>query len=162
MEPVKSTAEILYLKITNRTNNKNWVDWAVEMLLAGFDSDYLAVLANQNDPYFQNQDLIEKVLGELSLNYSDKDNITKNYLFYLVDRVLNNEMSSDVALSIISNICLDLNCPDYLMNFYLLHWANDNLRYENYQEYWPGATRDNIESCIRGYFIAWKKVHTES
>lgn len=39
MKPVKSTAEILALKALNRDINKTWVDWAVEMLMAGFDTE---------------------------------------------------------------------------------------------------------------------------
>lgn len=39
MRPVKMTAEILAFKALNRDIDKTWVDWAVNMLMAGFDTE---------------------------------------------------------------------------------------------------------------------------
>jgi hypothetical protein len=73
MKPVKSTAEILAFKALNRDVDKTWVDWAVDMLIAGFDTEHLTILAGESEPFnqFQMQELAEKVLVELQLDYSD-------------------------------------------------------------------------------------------
>lgn len=31
----------------------------------------------------------------------------------------------------------------------LLYWAKDNLIYEDYQDYWEGANRKNIDTMIK-------------
>jgi hypothetical protein len=86
MKPVKSTAEILAFKALNRDVDKTWVDWAVDMLIAGFDTEHLTILAGESEPFnqFQMQELAEKVLVELQLDYSDKDQTIKNYACYLI------------------------------------------------------------------------------
>jgi len=35
MQPVDSTAEILYLRMLNRSVDKRWADWVYEMLVGG-------------------------------------------------------------------------------------------------------------------------------
>ncbi len=87
MKPVKATAEILAFKALNRDIDKAWVDWAVDMLMAGFDTENLAILAGEFEPYnqFQLQNLTTKVLDELRLDYSDKDQTIKNYACRLME-----------------------------------------------------------------------------
>jgi len=53
MKSVKSTTEILAFKALNRDINKTWVDWAVEMLMAGFDTENLTILAGEFEPFNQ-------------------------------------------------------------------------------------------------------------
>ena len=55
MKPVKSTTEILALKALNRDIDKFWVNWAVDMLLAGFDTENLIILAGESEPFNQFQ-----------------------------------------------------------------------------------------------------------
>lgn len=158
MKPVKSTAEIVAFKVLNRDINKTWVDWAVEMLVAGFDTENLAILAGEFEPYnqFQLQDLTTKVLNELQLDFSDKDQTIKNYACYLIDKSLNNEHDSFKVLDILKDICIELDYEKYLYDFYSLYFAKDDLSYSENQWYWEGATRENIDKIIRDYFITWK------
>jgi len=75
MKPVKTTAEILAFKALNRDVDKTWVDWAVELLMAGYNTEHLTILAGESEPFnqFQMQELANKVLEELQLDYSDKE-----------------------------------------------------------------------------------------
>lgn len=158
MKPVKSTAEVLALKALNRDINKTWVDWAVEMLMGGFDTENLAILAGEFEPYnqFQLQDLTTKVLDELQLDYSDKTQTIKNYACYLIDKSLDGELDNFKVLDILKDICIELDCEKYLYDFYSLYFAKDDLSYSENQWYWEGATRENIEKIITDYFINWK------
>lgn len=158
MKPVKSTAEILAFKALNRDINKNWVDWAVEMLMAGFDTENLAILAGEFEPYnqFQLQDLTTKVLDELQLDYSDKDQTIKNYACYLIDKSLGGELDNFKVLDTLKDICIELDYAKYLYDFYSLYFAKDDLSYSENQWYWDGATRENIEKIITDYFVNWK------
>ncbi len=158
MKPVKSTAEILAFKALNRDVNKTWVDWAVEMLLAGFDTENLVILAGEFEPYnqFQLQHLTTKVLDELQLDYSHHEQTIKNYACYLIDKSLHGEIDNFKVLEILKNICVELGDEAYLFDFYLLYFTKDDLSYSEAQWHWDGATLENIEKIIKDYFINWK------
>lgn len=158
MKPVKSTAEILAFKVLNRDIDKTWVDWAVDMLMTGFDTEHLTILAGESEPFnqFQMQELTNKVLAELQLDYSDKDQTIKNYACYLIDKSLCGELDNFKVLLILKNICIKLDYEKYLYDFYLLYFAKDDLLYSDNQWYWKGATRENIDKIIVDYFTTWK------
>ncbi|HYG38322.1 MAG TPA: hypothetical protein VD908_06880 [Cytophagales bacterium] len=157
MKPVKTTAEILAFKAFNRDIDENWVDWAVDMLTAGYDTENLTILAGESEPFnqFQMQELADKVLSELKLDYSDKDEAIKNYACYLIDKSLDGELDFKV-LDILKDICIELDYEKYLYDFYSLYFAKDDLSYSENQWYWDGATKENIDKIITNYFITWK------
>ncbi|OIN57034.1 hypothetical protein [Arsenicibacter rosenii] len=158
MKPVKSTAEILAFKALNRDIEKTWIDWAVDMLMAGFDTENLAILAGEFEPYnqFQLQDLTSKILDELRLDYSDKNQTIKKYACYLIDKSLEGELDNAKVLDKLKDICIELDYEKYLYDFYLLYFAKDDLSYSENQWYWDGATRENIDEIITDYFKNWK------
>ncbi len=158
MKPVNTTAEILAFKALNRDIDETWIDWAVDMLIAGYDTDHLIILAGESEPFnqFQMQELVSKVLAELKLEYSDKDQVIKNYACYLIDKSLEGELENFKVLDILKDICIELDYEKYLYDFYSLYFAKDDLSYSEDQWYWNGATRENIDKIITDYFIAWK------
>jgi hypothetical protein len=158
MKPVESTVEILALKALDRNIDKAWIDWAVEMLMAGFDTEYLTILAGEREPFnqFEMRDIANKVLSELELDYSDKDKAIKDYACYLIDKSLKGEIENLKALQILNKICIECNNDKDLFDFYLLYFAKDDLLYSEVQWYWKGATRENIDKIIIDYFTNWK------
>ena len=158
MKPVKSTVEILAFKALNRDINKTWVNWAVEMLMAGFDTENLAILAGEFEPYnqFQLHDLTTKVLDELQLDYSNKEQTIKNYACYLIDQSLCKEVESIKVLDILKDICIELDYEKYLYHFYILYFAKDSLMDSDDQWYLDGADKNNIDKIIEDYFNNWK------
>jgi hypothetical protein len=157
MEFIKSTSEILAFKVLNRNIDKKWIDWAVDMMMAGLDTEHLIMLAGENAPFnqFELQELVNKVFEELHIDYSNKDQIIKNYASYLIDKALNNEMDSFEVLRILKNICIELDYEQYLYDFFSLYYAKDDLIESENQWYWDGATRENIDEIIRSYFEKW-------
>ena len=158
MKPVKSTAEILAYKTLNRDVDKNWIDWAVEMLMAGFDTEHLIILAGESEPFnqFQIQGLVDKTLSELQLDYSDSNKVIANYACYLIDESFDGKMENFKVLGILKDIYIELDYEKYLSDFSSLYYAKDDLTYSESQWYWDGATRENIEEIITKYFKAWK------
>ena len=156
MEFIKSTAEILALKVLNRNINKIWVDWAVDMLVAGFDTDNLRILAGETEPInqFYAQDLVEKILSELKLDYSDKEYVVKNYALFLIEKSLSSKLDNFKTLRILKDICVELDYADYLYDFYLLYYAKEDFEYSEYQYYWKknNLTKENIDGFISTYF----------
>ncbi|MGB4774306.1 MAG: hypothetical protein WBP45_03980 [Daejeonella sp.] len=160
MEPVQSTAEVLAYKVLNRHFDKVWVDWAFEMMMAGFDTENLVILAGISPSPFYNQfefhDLTNKVLEELQIDYSDKEQVIKNYVYYLIGKGLNGETESFLVLDILKNICYELDYAPYLYDFSALYFAKDDLKYSEVQWNWGDADRSNIDSIITEYFKEWK------
>jgi hypothetical protein len=157
MKPVKSTSEILASKVLNRDIDEKWIDWAIDMMMVGFDTKHLVMLAGESKPFnqFELQELVNKVLKELQIGYSDKDQIIKNYAYYLIKKVLDNEIDSFEVLSILKDICIELDYDSNLYDFYSLYFAKDDLSYSENQWYWDGATRENIDKIIMDYFTEW-------
>ncbi|HRD39741.1 MAG TPA: hypothetical protein PLC65_14025, partial [Bacteroidia bacterium] len=157
MTSVPSTYEILALKALNHDIDKTWTDWAIEMLRQGHDTESLTILAGESSPYnqFELQQLTNKVLTELKLDYSDKDLVIKSYVSYLLDRVLKNELDSLPVLEILKDICIELNMEKYLYQFYLLYFAKDDLLDSDVQWYIDGANKNNIDKIITDYFKKW-------
>jgi hypothetical protein len=158
MKPIPSTAEILLFKMLERPVSKKWIDWAYDMLVAGFETENLIMLAGETEPYnqFEVQSLADKVLKELNLVWDDPERVYKNYVCYLVSAALDGKLKAVNVLSIITKIYLKKDCEPYLQDFSMLYWANDDLIYSEQQSYWHGATRENIETIINDYFMEWK------
>ena len=158
MKPVKSTAGILACKALNRDIDLTWVDWAIDMLMEGYDTEHLIILAGESEPFnqFQMHELADKVIAELKLDYSDKDQTIKNYACFLIDKSLNGELEKVKVLDILKDICIERDYINYLYDFYMLYFAYDDLTYSEAQWYWDGATRENIDKIIMDYFITWE------
>jgi len=158
MKLVEKTFEILAFKALGRDiDGRTLVDWAIDMLVAGYNTEYLTILAGEKEPFnpFQMEKLLNNVLSELQLDYSDMDQTIKNYAYYLIGRSLNNELDSFEALGILKDICLELEYEEFLMEFCMLYYAKDDLIYSENQHYWDGATRENIDQTILEYFFKW-------
>lgn len=158
MIPIKSTAEILAYKALNRNVDEKWIQWAVDMLVAGFETDNLIILAGEYAPFnqFELIELTDKVFNELQLDYSDRDKTIDKYVYFLIDESLNERILPFKVVSILYKICLELECIDYLYDFYLLYCAKEDLVYQEYQYYWDDADRNTIDSIIMEYFKKWK------
>jgi hypothetical protein len=71
MKPIESTCEILAWKHFNLAVDEKWIQWAVEMLIEGFETEHLIELAGILKPYNQHElrHLTDKVFEELNLDY---------------------------------------------------------------------------------------------
>lgn len=157
MKPVASTAEILAFKALNRNADKRWVDWAVDMLMEGFDTEYLVILAGMSSPFdqFEMQRITDKALQENELYYSDKNKVITQYVCYLLEKGLKGDIPSFTILNILKEIYLELDYEGSLQQFYLLYYAKDDLQYSEVQWYVNGVDRNNIEEAIMIYFTEW-------
>lgn len=164
MKPVKNTAEILAFKVLNRNIDKAWVEWAIDMLMVGYESEHLLILAGESEPFnqFEMQDLADRVLTDLQLEYSDKTRIINNYVLYLVEKSLNEEIDAFNVLNILKDICIELDYRVDLYDFYSLYYAKEDLIDSGNQWYWDGANRENIDDIIRDYLIAWRTKYLQN
>lgn len=85
-QPVLSTYQILRNKVLNRDIDESWVNWAREMMEAGFESINLYELAGITQPYnqFELIELTNAVLKDLHLDYSDTSLVIRNYVYFII------------------------------------------------------------------------------
>jgi hypothetical protein len=159
MKPIKSTYEILAYKALNRCVNKTWIEWAYEMILAGFENENLIILSGETEPYneFELRELTTKIFNELHLDYTKTETVIKNYATYLIEKAIAGEIEQLKALSILKDICIELDLESYLYHFYSLYYAKTDLLDSEDQWYLEGINRNNIDATITEYFVQWKK-----
>lgn len=158
MKPrVPSTKEILVQRVLNRPADETWVDWAVSMLQAGYDTLHLAILAGETVPFnqFEMISILDKALAELGHDWSDREAVVRDCAIELLQKMLACQITSGDALRELADMCIEMDYPPDLYDFYLLYFAQDDLRTSEVQWYWPDATRDNIEETIRQYATRW-------
>ena len=157
MKPVKSTPEILVWKHFNLAVDKKWVDWAIEMLIKGYDTEHLIELAGILKPYNQHElrHLTDKVFEELNLDYLNQDKVLTDYITFLGKQVLKGERDLLETLEILKDIYVGNDLLDITSDFASLYWAKEDLiRYEE-QGDWPTANRSNIDQICLQYFEDW-------
>jgi hypothetical protein len=154
---VPSTKEILAWRALNRSVNEAWVDWAVSMLEAGHDTWHLAILAGATEPFnqFEMIAIVDKALAELGCDWSDKEAVIRDYVTELLQQMVAHQIMSRNALRILADMCIEMDYPRDLLDFYLLYFAQDDLRTSQVQWHWLHATRDNIEEVIREHATQW-------
>jgi hypothetical protein len=159
MKYIPATAEILAFKMLGESVDKRWINWAYDMLCAGFETESLVMLAGEVEPYnqFELQSLTNKVFSELYLTWDNTKETLINYVGYLIDEALAGKLKAESVLSIIKDIYYQLYYDSLLRDFYLLYYAYDDLKHSENQYYWDGATRGNITLIIQQYFMNWKK-----
>ena len=157
-KPVLSTFKILMQKSLNADIDESWINWAMEMMEAGFENENLFILAGISKPFnqFELQDLTSKILNELNLDFSNQKSVIENYVYYLISISIHKTEVYLETLKELKNICIELNMEDKYMNFYLLYFAKDDLVEQEYQHYWNDANRENIDQIITEYFMNWK------
>jgi hypothetical protein len=155
--PVSSTYGILKNKVLNCDIDKTWAHWALEMMQAGFESSNLYILAGISEPYnqFELHALTTNVLNDLNLDFSDKQQVLRNYAYSIINQSINKPDCYVRALQELKSLCCSLNMDKEYMDFYLLYFAKDDLSESEVQWYWEGANRGNIDSIITRLFQNW-------
>ena len=146
-----TTARVLADKALQDVSPQACVDWAVGMLVAGYDGQNLAMLAGMLPPfnYFEITSLRDRALAEV--NAPDLST-TDAVLVYAAERLrLALDGNADMAetLRAVKDLCVAHDYHPDLYEFYLLFFAQDDLRGSTLQWYWDGATQANIDSIIR-------------
>lgn len=158
-EPVLSTYKILKEKAFNSDVNESWIDWAIEMMKAGYESVDLYELAGTTRPYnqFELQDLTTKIFKDFNLDYSDKTKTLKNYAYFLITSNIDKPEKYAKVLREFRDIYYELDMDSEYQDLALLYWAKEDLLNEDYQHYWEGANRENIDAIIKEQFELFKR-----
>lgn len=154
LEPVLSTYKILKEKACNANIDETWINWAIEMMQAGYEADSLYELAGTSAPFnqFELQSLTNQVLKDLELDYSDKNKALIDYVYFLLKENLNNKNNYYRVLREFRDIYYEFDMDSEYQVLALLYWAKEDLLYNEVQHYWNGADRSNIDKIIKEQF----------
>ncbi len=162
LQKVPMTAEILFYKQQNSNINIQWINWAIEMLQAGYETENLIILAGEDihcNP-FEFTALTNKIFEELHLN---KINITDRvfiiYSTYLIRQAVqspNKEKISEVLFKL-EQLYIDTEYNSILCDFYLLSNAIGELKSYGTQWYWNDValTKEDWYKYTLNYLKQW-------
>ncbi len=150
MFPV-TTNRILAEKALQKTCAQQCVDWAINLLEPGHDGYYVAMLAGQVPPFnhFELADLRDRALHELGIKEVVPSIAVHRYAVECLRAALAGDVDRVEALAIVKDLCVAIDYPKDLNEFYLLCFAYEDLLEREVQWYWPGATRENVLSIVR-------------
>lgn len=142
--------------------DERWVDWAVSLLVAGYDTPSLRILAGVAAPFDAPEmtALADRVLVELGLRpIPDPRQAASILTTELCRQLLAGTASIGEVLQQIKDVCIELDEERELMDFFLLHFARCDLVDDEIQWYWDGATRENIDEIVRDRCRKWLADH---
>ena len=131
------------------------VDWAVEMLVRGYDTPSLLILAGLSKPTDQWEALgyLQAAVRELGLSFDDQEAAALRYARYLVGQVAAGHRA---ALKELHREYYDAFSGLYLQDFISLHWAWEDFDLgDTYSPYWPDATPSTIEQLAIAKARQW-------
>lgn len=135
------------------------LDWAVEMISLGYDSPSLYILASLSKPtnYFETIEYLKATFDELDLSFKRGVEGVVSYSSYFIEQI-SKGINVKENLKIVYKFCQEKDYEKPIYDFYLLYWAWDDLDYGNeYQSYWPDATKSNIEHITISTALNWVK-----
>jgi hypothetical protein len=155
------TSQILLYRALHRRIDGEWIDWAGAMLQKGYDTPHLRMLAGESPPFNQSElrSLVDHVLRELDLDWSDARTVVENFTAELLERMLREEVPTSSALATLARICVELDYDHSLYDFYLLHRAQVDLAHSEMQAYLPGVNRGDIRERTRERALSWIAEH---
>lgn len=143
------------------------VDWACDMLLYGYETEYLLLLAATTKPTtgFESELYLDNVVEELGLNFIYGEKALIAYPWPYVS-----ELSKGVAiktnLSIIDRIYLANMDRTLISDFTLLSYAWDCYEYDDADfyilRYWEGSTKGNLEDITISYAKGWLEKYKQA
>lgn len=152
------TYKIVAFTEIQQVDTNESIDWAVEMMQLGYDSPTLYMLAGINKPtnYFEVIDYVTDTVKELGLEMKSGDNAILSYASFYVHQIAK-EKAIRKNLTELYKFCQMNDYEKLVYDFYLLYWAWDDIDYEDneYNHYWDGARRENIEQIVIDVAKKW-------
>lgn len=145
------TCKIVAFSEIRQVDTNESIDWAVEMMELGYESPTLFMLASFNKPtnYFEVIGYIKDTIQELKLELKHGDDAVLSYASYYALQIAKGQRVRE-NLTELYKFCQIRDYNALVYDFYLLYWAWDDIDYEDteYNHYWYGARRENIEQII--------------
>ena len=135
------------------------VNWSIEILKLGYESDDLYILAGlDNEDTIVRENYFFKSLNDLNFIINDKDSILKEYAFYVSKNFINNVLTQDTAINTMYHIYSELDYDLDLEIFYQITIDLEILEDIGYSPY-VNITLDNKDDFILQEFQKYYSKH---
>lgn len=159
MQTSDLTSKMVAYQHLKNFNIDQAVDWALEMLLRGYESPSLLILAGISKPtnFFEAEKYLLNSLNELGIALPEKQDAIIGYCRTFIEKIAKSaDVKTNLEALYSTGLAFDYEKP--IFEFYLFYWAWSDLDYgESYQNYVPEATNDNIEELVTKKAIEWMK-----
>jgi len=138
------------------------VDWAIDLIRQGKETDNVLMLAAFSEPIdrFEISPYVTNVLNDFGLEELDYKSAVIAETHYHLNEILNDRQIRK-NLQSLYQLCVDNDYESGLMNFYLIYHGWDELEEIGVNYYFEGADLDNIEEVLKNEARKWidKYVH---
>ena len=135
---------------TNEGIAQDCVDWALDALCEGIDSPSLRILAGLESPLnsFEVRDYTKKTLKELGIRELVGEEAVLAYSRDLAEEIIERRESLRANLKALFTLCHTNDYLSEIYDFYLLECTYTDFDYQDFQYYWEGATKENVEDIL--------------
>jgi hypothetical protein len=147
---MEETEVLLAENLLSNTNSRKYVDWAVEIMEKGYESESLFILAGlDNDDSETREKYFNKATKELGF----KTDFEKTYLLNVLaknvaEKVLEKQITPSKGLIIFEEIIRESNFDKKYLAFFDLDEDLDMLNYKNSDRINPGMKREDKDKFI--------------
>jgi len=132
------------------------VDWAIDLIREGKETDNILMLAAFSGPIekWEISPYVTAVLNDLGLEELECDDAIIAQTHFLLLKILK-DVDLRKNLITLSQVCINNDFDQRIMNFYLLCHAWDELEEIGANYYFKGADLDNIEEVLKNEARKW-------
>jgi hypothetical protein len=146
----EQTNYLLAENLYSQMNPQKFIDWAVNLLQKGFETENILILAGlDNYPSEEIEEYFWKSVDDLKLQLKKSDfELLANFALYVANSVLTNKMKPKDGLRIMNDIVRETDYSSKYIQFYNLDEDIDYLNYDNRTLYNSFNKTDNIDEII--------------
>ncbi|GGH20300.1 hypothetical protein FAZ19_09995 [Sphingobacterium alkalisoli] len=144
------TLEILAERCLTHFDSKKLVDWAVQVLELGYESNNLFVLAGlDHDTTIEREECFWKSVKDLNLEVEkNEDKLIKSYALTIANKAIRKEIGIDYAFGQMLKVVLASGYDNKYIAFFEIDEDLDYLNYRNLTLFNAGLTLENANDFI--------------
>jgi hypothetical protein len=158
----EQTNYLLAENLYSQMNPQKFVDWAVDLLEKGFETESILILAGlDNYPTEEIEEYFWKSVNELDLKLKKSDfELQENFALYIAEGVIANKIKPKVGLSIMNDLVRESGYSNKYIQFYNLEEDIDYLNYDNKTLFNSFDKTDNLDEIIKEEFRLFLKAES--
>ena len=144
------TLEVLAERALSQSDSKLFVDWAVQVLKLGYESENLFVLAGLDfDSTEEREEYFWKCVDDLNLNIEKtEDELLEHYALIIANKAIRKEISMEYAFREMLKVTRESGFNYKYIAFYEIDEDLDYLTYDNAVIFNPGLTLENLDDFV--------------
>lgn len=155
------TLNILAERILTTFDSKKLIKWAIEVILLGYESENLYVLAGFDFESTEEREIFFYSLKDLQIEIeTDEEKLITNYTITLTKKVVDKEIDIDYGFQQILKIVTASDYDQKYIPFFEIDEDLDYLRYDNNTIFNIGLTLENSKEFILEEFKIFLEMET--